>query len=75
MTDAMAAMGLGEGHHYIGQMKVLVKGKRAQLVDANTLAGSIVTMDACVRHFIEEAGGCAGSQGKGGWSKNVLCPY
>ncbi|KAK8376513.1 hypothetical protein O3P69_009865 [Scylla paramamosain] len=56
VTDAMAAMGLGEGHHHIGQMEVLVKGQKAQLVGTNTLAGAIVTMDSCVRHFIKEAG-------------------
>lgn len=54
----MAAMGLGDGHHYIGQMQVLVEGRRAQVVGTNTLAGSIATMDDCVRHFIKEAGGC-----------------
>ncbi|XP_071549567.1 N-acetylglucosamine-6-phosphate deacetylase [Panulirus ornatus] len=56
VTDAMAAMGLGEGEHQIGQMKVKVEGKRAQLVGTDTLAGSIVTMDDCVRHFIHDAG-------------------
>lgn len=56
VTDAMAAMGLGDGSHYIGQMEVLVEGRRAQLVGTNTLAGAIATMDDCVRHFIKEAG-------------------
>ncbi|KAG0717198.1 N-acetylglucosamine-6-phosphate deacetylase [Chionoecetes opilio] len=56
VTDAMAAMGLGEGHHCIGQMQVLVEGRQAQVVGTNTLAGSIATMDDCVRHFIKEAG-------------------
>lgn len=56
VTDAMAAMGLGEGEHQIGQMKVKVEGERAQLVGTETLAGSIVTMDECVRHFIHDAG-------------------
>ena len=59
VTDAMAAMGLGEGHHHIGQMEVLVKGQKAQLVGTNTLAGAIVTMDNCVRRFIKDAGECA----------------
>lgn len=54
----MAAMGLGDGNHLIGQMQVKVEGKRAQLVGTNTLAGSIATMDDCVRHFIKEAGRC-----------------
>lgn len=56
VTDAMAAMGLGDGHHHIGQMEVLVEGQKAQLVGTNTLAGAIVTMDNCVRRFIKEAG-------------------
>lgn len=56
VSDAMAAMGLGDGNHLIGQMQVKVEGKRAQLVGTNTLAGSIATMDNCVRHFIKAAG-------------------
>ncbi|KAG7154435.1 N-acetylglucosamine-6-phosphate deacetylase-like [Homarus americanus] len=56
VTDAMAAMGLGDGVHQIGQMKVLVEGRKARLVDFDTLAGSVVTMDDCVRHFINGAG-------------------
>lgn len=52
----MAAMGLGEGEHQIGQMKVNVLGRCARLVGTDTLAGSIVTMDHCVRQFIKDAG-------------------
>ncbi|XP_066956276.1 N-acetylglucosamine-6-phosphate deacetylase [Macrobrachium rosenbergii] len=56
VTDAMAAMGLGEGEHTLGQFQVTVRGKRALLQGTETLAGSIVTMDECVRHFILDAG-------------------
>ncbi|KAK4301263.1 hypothetical protein Pmani_026596 [Petrolisthes manimaculis] len=56
VTDAMAAMGLSEGEHQIGQMKVNVSGQCARLVGSDTLAGSIVTMDYCVRQFIKDAG-------------------
>ncbi|XP_068228461.1 N-acetylglucosamine-6-phosphate deacetylase [Palaemon carinicauda] len=56
VTDAMAAMGLGEGEHTLGQFQVTVQGKRALLQGTETLAGSIVTMDECIRHFIHDAG-------------------
>lgn len=56
VTDAMAAMGLGDGDHQMGQLQVKVEGKRALLAGTETLAGSIVTMDDCVRHFILDAG-------------------
>ncbi|XP_069171311.1 N-acetylglucosamine-6-phosphate deacetylase isoform X2 [Procambarus clarkii] len=56
VTDAMAAMGLSDGEHHIGQMKVLVEKHCARLVGTNTLAGSIVTMDYCVRQFVKDAG-------------------
>ncbi|XP_037774077.1 N-acetylglucosamine-6-phosphate deacetylase-like [Penaeus monodon] len=52
----MAAMGLEDGEHHIGQMMVKVQGRRAVLAGTNTLAGSVATMDECVRVFINDAG-------------------
>lgn len=56
VSDGMAAMGLGDGEHHIGQMMVKVQGRRAVLAGTNTLAGSVATMDECVRVFINDAG-------------------
>jgi len=54
VTDAMSAMGLGDGMHTLGQhMEVQIKGKRATIVGSDTLAGSAVSMDTCVRSFKE----------------------
>ena len=39
VTDAMAAMGLGDGLHQLGTMTVNVEGKTARLPGTNTLAG------------------------------------
>lgn len=39
VTDAIAAMGLGEGLHQLGTMKVEVKQRAARLPGKDTLAG------------------------------------
>lgn len=57
VTDAIAAMGLGEGAHSLGSMRVEVKNGAARLAGKNTLAGSVASMDQCVRHF-KNATGC-----------------
>jgi len=51
VTDAMAAMGLGDGVHSLGNMKVSIKGDRATLADSDVLAGSVVSMDTCIKRF------------------------
>ena len=51
VTDAMSAMGLGDGIHALGDMSVNIKGDRATLTGTDTLAGSVVSMDTCVRRF------------------------
>ena len=51
VTDAMSAMGLGDGIHSLGDMSVTIKGDRATLTGTDTLAGSVVSMDTCVRRF------------------------
>ena len=51
VTDAMAAMGLGDGDHSLGNMKVSIKGDRAVLADSDVLAGSVVSIDTCVKRF------------------------
>ncbi len=53
VTDAMAAMGLTKGEFQLGEQMVSVdpEKKRVTLVGSQTLAGSIATMDECVRNF------------------------
>jgi len=55
VTDAMAAMGMGPGTYNIGGYTVNVDDHSARL-PSGTLAGSILTMDAAVRHLIEQSG-------------------
>ncbi|XP_063286660.1 N-acetylglucosamine-6-phosphate deacetylase [Pelobates fuscus] len=57
VTDAITAMGLGPGKHTLGQQEILIDGLNAYVAGTQTLAGSIATMDMCVRHF-REATGC-----------------
>ncbi len=53
VTDAMAAMGLGDGLHSLGNMKVCTKGDYATVAGTDTLAGSVVSMDTCVKRFLQ----------------------
>nr|CAG4642518.1 EOG090X06GX [Evadne anonyx] len=56
VTDAMSALGLEPGHYSLGSQNVDVTERCAYILGTTTLAGSIVTMDKCVRHFKESAG-------------------
>lgn len=51
VTDAMSAMGLESGHHFIGDMEVEIKDNRAFIAGTSTLCGSIATMEFCVKQF------------------------
>jgi len=56
VTDAMSALGLDPGHYSLGSQNVDVTDHCAYILGTTTLAGSIVTMDKCVRHFKESTG-------------------
>ncbi|XP_022669311.1 N-acetylglucosamine-6-phosphate deacetylase-like [Varroa destructor] len=56
VTDAVAAMGLSSGTHFIGDMFVVTDGKRALIEGTETLCGCIGTMDACIRQFYASSG-------------------
>ncbi|XP_012921106.1 N-acetylglucosamine-6-phosphate deacetylase [Heterocephalus glaber] len=56
ITDAVPALGLGNGHHTLGQMEVEVDGLMACIAGTKTLCGSIAPMDVCVRHFFQATG-------------------
>jgi N-acetylglucosamine-6-phosphate deacetylase len=50
VSDAIAALGLGDGGHRLGGRVVEVRDGAARLPDG-TLAGSVVGLDACMRAF------------------------
>lgn len=51
ISDAMAALGLGDGTYRLGSHTVTVKGNTATLPDTNTLAGSVLGLDQAVRNL------------------------
>jgi N-acetylglucosamine-6-phosphate deacetylase len=55
ITDAMEATGLGEGEFKLGAHAVFVRNGKARLKDG-TLAGSLTTMDVCLRNIIAATG-------------------
>ncbi|GMI21836.1 hypothetical protein TeGR_g5725 [Tetraparma gracilis] len=61
VTDAMAAMGLGDGAHKLGTMDVTKEGGRAVLTGTETLAGSVASMELCVRKM-KEFTGCGAAE-------------
>lgn len=58
VTDAISALGLQDGIHYIGQMDVEVRGIKAFIAGTETLCGSIAPMDECIRIFQKSTGDC-----------------
>jgi N-acetylglucosamine-6-phosphate deacetylase len=56
VTDAMAAACAQEGRYQLGGLDVRVSGGEARLVSDGTIAGSILTLDAAVRHAVHVAG-------------------
>ncbi len=55
VTDAMMAMGMSPGRYTLGDRQVIVDATVARL-NAETLAGSILQMDAAIRNVIEFTG-------------------
>ncbi|KRY93238.1 putative N-acetylglucosamine-6-phosphate deacetylase [Trichinella pseudospiralis] len=51
ITDAVSAMGLPDGEHQLGDSKLTVKGHKAVISGTNTLAGSVTSLDSCVRRM------------------------
>ncbi|GAB1300654.1 N-acetylglucosamine-6-phosphate deacetylase [Apodemus speciosus] len=56
VTDAVPALGLGNGRHTLGQQEVEVDGLIAYIAGTKTLSGSIAPMDVCIRHFLQATG-------------------
>jgi N-acetylglucosamine-6-phosphate deacetylase len=55
VTDAMAAMGLGDGVYHLGDYKVTANGRRATLSNG-TLAGSTLSLDQALRNLLNYTG-------------------
>lgn len=58
VSDAISALGLKEGQHNIGQMKVEIRDGQAYIAETNTLCGSVASMIECVKFLIKATGKC-----------------
>ncbi|KAK9497142.1 hypothetical protein O3M35_004514 [Rhynocoris fuscipes] len=61
VTDAISAMGLSEGTHHIGKLKIEINGKSACIAGTRTLCGSIATMNESVK-FFKNTVGCTSAE-------------
>ena len=52
VTDAINATGLGPGTYRLGDMDIVVEDNVAKLADRTFFAGSVATMDECVRNMM-----------------------
>jgi N-acetylglucosamine-6-phosphate deacetylase len=50
VTDAMPATGMPDGMYFIGNVEAVVENGIARLPDNSAYAGSVTTMDVCVRN-------------------------
>ena len=56
VTDAIVAAGQADGEWRVGELEVVVRDGVARLRDGGALAGSMVTMEAAVRHAVLDCG-------------------
>jgi N-acetylglucosamine-6-phosphate deacetylase len=56
VTDAMAAAAIGDGDYLLGTGNVQVRKGVARLARTGVLAGSVLTLDAALRHAVQVAG-------------------
>lgn len=56
VTDAISALGLPEGSHYLGNIAIEVRDGRGLLAGTDTMCGSIASLDECVRIFRRATG-------------------
>ncbi len=56
VTDAMPAVGLPDGIHKVGDVEAVVENGIARLKDNTAYAGSVTTMNVCVRNGINQVG-------------------
>ncbi|VDL73485.1 unnamed protein product [Nippostrongylus brasiliensis] len=55
VTDAIPALGMGEGRHTFGGITVNVTGYKAVVEGTDTTAGSVATTPYCIRHLVSAA--------------------
>uniref|UniRef100_A0A1I7WY42 N-acetylglucosamine-6-phosphate deacetylase n=1 Tax=Heterorhabditis bacteriophora TaxID=37862 RepID=A0A1I7WY42_HETBA len=53
VTDAIAALGMADGQHKMGELIINVKGLSAVLEGTTTTAGSVASMPLCIRHLMQ----------------------
>jgi len=56
VTDAMSAAGLPDGKYFLGDVEAIVENGIARLPDNSAYAGSVTSMDVCVRTGIKQVG-------------------
>lgn len=56
VTDAMAAACASEGTYQLGGLEVHVANGEARLASNGAIAGSVLTLDAAIRHAVNHAG-------------------
>ncbi len=54
VTDAMPAVGLPDGLHKIGDVEAVVENGIARLPDHSAYAGSVTTMEVCVKNGVDQ---------------------
>jgi N-acetylglucosamine-6-phosphate deacetylase len=52
VSDAVSLAGTGDGRASLGGVEVEVRGGRCTVVDADTLAGSVIALDTAVRNLV-----------------------
>ncbi len=61
VTDAIAAMGLGNGTFKLGEVTIEIADGHAHVAGTDTLAGAVVTMEQCVQN-LKKFTGCSAAQ-------------
>ena len=56
VTDATAAQGCGDGIYTLGDFQIEVNGPRCTLVNSQTIAGSVLTMNLAARNAMQFTG-------------------
>jgi len=56
VSDAMPAAGLPDGRYFLGTVEAVIEGGAARLPDKSAYAGSVASLDICVRNGITQIG-------------------